>query len=79
MGLVYRRRKATHGAHTGARVLVQARVLAARVRVRARVRVGAWLRLEWLVPKGTDPDPRGIAPTVRFCRSFSVRYAHTGA
>lgn len=31
----------------------------------ARVRVRAWLRFEWLVPKGTDPDPRGIAPTVR--------------
>ena len=77
MVLVYRRRKATHGAHTGARVRVQARVLAARVSVRVRVR--AWLRLEWIVPKGTDPDPRGIAPTVRFCRSFSVRYAHTGA
>lgn len=39
----------------------------------ARVRERAWLRFEWLVPKGTDPDPRGIAPTVRFSRSFSVR------
>lgn len=36
----------------------------------------AWLCFEWLVPKGTDPDPRGIAPTVRFSVPFLLDRSH---
>lgn len=33
---------------------------------------------EWLVAKGTDPDPTGIAPTVRFSVPFLLDRSRTG-